>query len=62
MPTCCTLDPGALDNKLEEKLCPYFRLGHGAKIISQFIRPCILVSVHKHCLVNLPHFLKNLAA
>jgi class 3 adenylate cyclase/tetratricopeptide (TPR) repeat protein len=37
-------------------------LGHGAKIISPFIRPCILVSVHKHFLVNLTHFLKHWAA
>jgi hypothetical protein len=35
---------------------------HGAKIISPFIRPCILVSVHKHFLVNLTHFLKHWAA
>jgi hypothetical protein len=38
------------------------QLRHGAKIIPQFIRPCILVSVHKHFLVSLTHFLKNLAA
>ena len=44
------------------EMIPATLLGHGAKINSQFISPCIPVAVHKHFLVSPTHCRKNLTA